>query len=148
MEAIHNHTPKFFWNGLRSLTFGCLILFTCWLYCIRNFKVQWGGNATNYEDCGNKFFEWFHLQIMTVRFEKCMTRKRRNQPWNLLGLLYRLCMNCFHSCVIGLQSTNCFFFFPPQSKGYVARAQNSFDLVKTHIKMGFIWIETSFDVLQ
>lgn len=113
MEAIHNHTPKFFWNGLRSLTFGCLILFTCWLYCIRNFKVQWGGNATNYEDCGNKFFEWFHLQIMTVRFEKCMTRKRRNQPWNLLGLLYRLCMNCFHSCVIGLQSTNCFFFFFP-----------------------------------
>ena len=110
MEAIHNHTPKFFWNGLRSLTFGCLILFTCWLYCIRNFKVQWGGNATNYEDCGNKFFEWFHLQIMTVRFEKCMTRKRRNQPWNLLGLLYRLCMNCFHCCVISLQSTNCFFF--------------------------------------
>ena len=30
----------------------------------------------------------------------------------------------------------------------MARAQNSFDLAKTHIKMGFIWIETSFDVLQ
>ena len=92
-------------------------------------------------------FEWFHLQIMTIRSGKCVTRKRRNWPWNLLGLLYRLCMNCFHCCVISLQSTNC-FFFPPQSKGYVVKAQTSFDLVKTHFKMGFIWIETSFDVLQ
>lgn len=63
--------------------------------------------------------------------------------WPLIQIVYELLpLLCDHSTICKL------FFFSPQSKDYVVRAQTSFDSVKTHIKMGFIWIETSFDVLQ